>query len=123
MNVLEATIDLPLLAQLRELQAEGEPDLLVELAALFTADGAERRARLQVACAQGDAATIERQAHALKGGAANFGARRLTRLCGELQLAGQAGDVPRARALLPQVVAELARVEEALRAVLRAGLD
>src|SRR4051794_12380104 len=121
--IAAAAIDIPMLAQLRELQEPGEPDLLAELTALFSADASERSTRLQLACADGDHNAIEREAHALKGGAANFGARPLAGLCGELQAAGRAGDLARAIQLLPLVRAELARVEGALRVVLHGGLD
>jgi CheY-like chemotaxis protein/HPt (histidine-containing phosphotransfer) domain-containing protein len=110
------SLDATVLAGLRGLQQPGAPDLLSQLIELFLGDAAPRLAGLAQAVAQGDARALERQAHTLKGSSANIGARRLARLCEDLELLGRSGELGRAPGLLTQLEAEFDRVRAALRA-------
>ena len=56
-------------------------------------------------------------AHALRGGAANFGASRLDELCAMLEEAGARGMLAEAPAMLDEVSRESARVLDALLAL------
>ena len=47
-----------------------------------------------------------RAAHKVKGGAGNFGARQLERICQEIETAGDAADFEKIKTLIPQMVAE-----------------
>ena len=62
-----------MLASLRELQEEGEPDILDELIELFLTDVPPQLVSLKVAVEAGDAHSVERIAHTLKGSSANMG--------------------------------------------------
>lgn len=110
----QPAIDLDALATLRELQEEGEPDLLSELVELFLTDAAPRLRSLWEAVDRSDAAVVETQAHALKGSCANFGARPMAEICERLQSVGHSGDVTNASGLLARLQAEFERVEDAL---------
>ena len=113
----EPAIDPDALAGLRELQEEGEPDLLRELIEMFLADAEPRLASLREAEGQANALVVEREAHALKGSCANFGARPMARICERLQSAGRSGGLAQAPALLAQLQVEYERVRTALQAV------
>jgi len=107
-------IDRMVLAGLRDLQEEGEPDLVGQLIALFFADAAPRLDALREAAARGDAATLLREAHALKGSCASLGARAMTALCAELETLARAGDLTGVPAVLAGLVVEDDRVRAAL---------
>jgi two-component system, sensor histidine kinase and response regulator len=53
----------------------GDDELLHEIAQIFLDDYPRSLAELREAAGRGDARTVERAAHGLKGAAANFGAR------------------------------------------------
>jgi len=106
-------IDSRVIAQLRELQDPDEPDLVQSLIALFFTEGQERIDRILAAARAGDAATIERAAHSLKGSAGTIGARRLSAACAALEAAapGDAADH------VNTVTREYAAAVDALRAL------
>ncbi len=114
----EEPLDQSVLDGLRELTGEGEPDILIELVDIFLSDAAERMVLLRDAIARGDANTLERVAHSLKGSSANFGARRMSRLCLELEQVGKQGDIMLAPELFARLELEWQRVGVALRAEL-----
>ncbi len=103
-----ATDDGPLdLATLERLQTElGGPDNghgVEEVVRLFLDAAPGRTAALAAAVANGDHEELSHEAHSLKGASSTFGARRLAAVCLELEQAGRAGDLDRARALIPQL--------------------
>lgn len=114
----EAPIDPDALAGLRDLQEEGEPDFLRELIETFLADAAPRLASLREAVARGNATFVEKEAHALKGSCANFGARPMETVCQQLQAAGRSRDLGGAGVLLDKLDVEYGRVRAALTAEL-----
>lgn len=88
--------------------------VLVELAAhgglslpryvrILLEDAPARLAHLRAAVAEGDAATVELEAHTLKSGAREFGAKRLVDLCQELEDLGRGGGGSAAATLLAQI--------------------
>ncbi len=116
---LEPPIDPSALTELRELQNEDEPDLLYELVATFLDDAQPRLATLRDAVNGDDAQIIEKEAHALKGSCANFGANAMERICERLQIAGRSGDLADAFELLARLEGEFERVRQALTAELQ----
>lgn len=110
----EPAINSDALTGLRELQEEGEPDLLAELIEMFLADAEPRLASLRLAVPERDGEVVEREAHALKGSCANFGAVPMARICEHLQTAGRAGDLADALTLLDRLEVEYERVRRAL---------
>ena len=71
---LEEPLDEVVLAGLREL---GDADLLSELSTMFLDASSSSLAALREAVEEGDALTVERVAHTLKGAAGNMGAAEL----------------------------------------------
>lgn len=109
-----AVLDPAVLDRLRALEeASGEP--LGDLVALFVDDGEQRLGELKAALAAGDANTIGRVAHGLKGTSANYGAHELPDLCDRLVRSAAAGDLRAAAGLVVWVVEEFERVAAALR--------
>jgi HPt (histidine-containing phosphotransfer) domain-containing protein len=115
---VEPAIDATALDALRDLQEDGEPDILPALVNMFLSDARPRLDALSDAVQRGIAPIVEREAHALKGSCANFGARLMMALCGRLQLAGRAADLTDAPALQDELAAEFERVRDALHAAL-----
>ncbi len=104
-------LDRGVLAGLREL---GDQELLKELAELFLGDAPARLEALRGAIEGGDAASVERVAHALKGSCGNMGATGMAATCAELEEAGRSGGLARAPMLMERLEAELGRVRAAL---------
>ncbi len=112
----DAPIDPSVVASLRALQYPDQRDLLTELIDLFLGDAPVRIAAVHDPIAGGDAVTLRRGAHALKGSAANLGAVQLAALSAELERMGKGGSVDGATAIRPKLAHEYDRVAIALRA-------
>jgi HPt (histidine-containing phosphotransfer) domain-containing protein len=95
----------------------GNDALIDELIDLFVADLPKRLGAITHAVERADAPALALQAHALRGGAANFGASRLDELCAMLEEAGAHARLAEAPALLDEVNSESARVLDALLAL------
>ena len=113
---MEAPIDREVLAQLRGLQGEDEPDVVAELAGMFLEDARSQLAAVEEALQKGDAPTVERTAHTLKGGSGSMGARVMVGLCAQLEDIGASGNFSQGSELLGRIREELGRVERALEA-------
>lgn len=109
----ENTLDPDVLAGLREL---GGSEMLSELAQMFFDDTSSNLAVLREAVEGGDAHSVERVAHTLKGSSASMGAARMAEICSELQEAGASGDLSHAPVLLERLEEEFGRVRPALEA-------
>ncbi len=109
-------LDVPQLDELRELAEEmGDPAFLVRLIDQYLEDAASRMAELQEATARRDAPAVAAAAHALKGGSATMGAKRMAALCADLEAAGRRGELPGPEELA-HVSADLQVAAAALRA-------
>ncbi len=106
-------LDRSVLAGLREL---GDQELLTELAELFVEDVPPRLEALREAIEGGDAASVGRAAHALKGSSGNMGASGMSTICAELEDAERSGELQSAPVLLKRLEAEFGRVRTALEA-------
>lgn len=95
---------------------------LAELIDLFLADLPRRLATITAAVESGDAAALALHAHALRGGAANFGAARLDDLCGRLEAMGRRGALDEAYTVLAQLLPATEPVRRALLAI-KSGAD
>jgi HPt (histidine-containing phosphotransfer) domain-containing protein len=78
----------------------GDAELLKEIAALFIVDYPNSVAEIRAALALGDAKTVERAAHGLKGSVGTFGARAAVDLAFEVEQSGHARDLERAKEAL-----------------------
>jgi two-component system, sensor histidine kinase and response regulator len=113
---MEAPIDREVLAQLRGLQGEDEPDVVAELAGMFLEDAHSQLEAVEEALQKGDAPVIQRVAHTLKGGSGSMGARGMFGLCAQLEDVGASGDLAQGSELLGRIREELGRVARALEA-------
>jgi two-component system, sensor histidine kinase and response regulator len=109
------SIDRSVLESLRELQEEGEPDIISELVQLFVEDTPPQLAALREAVEASDAQSVERIAHTLKGSCGNMGAVRMAKLCEELQGVGASRNLARVPELPDQLEAEFELVSKLLK--------
>ncbi len=76
----------------------------VRLFGEFTTDTKERLERMDHATTAGDVATLQKEAHDLRGTAGHFGFRDLSDLAGEIEIACRNGDAARAHDLARRVL-------------------
>ncbi len=88
----QAEIDPILDERQLSLSTGGDAGARTELLRVFSEDLRIRRAEVELASRTGDLATLKRQGHAIKGGAATMGARRLARAAERVEHAAAAGD-------------------------------
>ena len=101
----------------------GGSELLSELAESFSGDTSSALAALREAAKAGDARSVERIAHSLKGGSGSMGAERMSAICAELQDVGASGDLPSVPGLLERLEEEFGRARAALEAELARSRD
>lgn len=117
----DSVLDLTALDELRAIQRPGAPDLVQKTVKLFLDTTPPSLAQLRGAADTSDGRTLHRVYHSLKSSSAMMGARRLSQLCQEGELAAQQGHLERARDLLGTVEEEYGRVEDALAALTNGG--
>jgi two-component system, sensor histidine kinase and response regulator len=113
---VEAPVDREVLARLRGLQGEDEPDIVAELAGMFLEDARSRLEAVEEALQRGDAPAVKRVAHTLKGGSGSMGTKGMFGLCAQLEEAGASGELSQGFELLGRIREELERVARALEA-------
>jgi HPt (histidine-containing phosphotransfer) domain-containing protein len=96
-EVMEDSLDHTVIEKLREL---GDSNLLSELAQMFLEEVPDRIGALQEAIDKGDTQALKRITHTLKGSSANIGAPRMSRLCLDLEHAGEANDLSAAASIV-----------------------
>jgi two-component system sensor histidine kinase/response regulator len=89
---------------------DGDRALLSELLVLLREDSLEQIQTAHDAISKGDAATLRRVGHALRGALANLAAPTAASIAGELESMGIAGEIAPARITLAKLEKELARV-------------
>jgi len=94
-----------------------DPEILAQLVRMFLEQGPERMAKVEVALAQGDATSLEREAHSLKGTAATMGMGALRDAAYRVERIGASGSVEGAAT----AVAEMSAALEAVIQILRSG--
>jgi HPt (histidine-containing phosphotransfer) domain-containing protein len=109
-----APIDRAVLEALRDLQGEGEPDVVAEFIALFLDEAPPLLAAIRGGVTEGSADTVTKAAHRLKSASANMGASRMAALCAELEHQGWSGTVNSATVVVAQLEREWERVVVAL---------
>ena len=110
------SVDREILASIRDLQGDGEPDLLAELIDLYLEDAPARIEAVKLAFTQGDAKALALAAHTLKGSSGNLGAKRIAALAGLLEEQGRLGSTTKAGPILQQLEREFALVRKTLEA-------
>ena len=114
----EPAFDPAVLESLRQLNQDGQPDIVREVLTLFAADVTPRVDAIARAAEAGGGEPLRRAAHALKGAAATAGARQLQRLCRELEDMGKSGRVEGFDAALAELRAEQTRVLDEIKQLL-----
>ena len=109
-----AALDPAVLDSLRQLTQPGEPDVLADVLGLFLADAPTRLGAIAAAAAAGDAAALQRSAHALKGAAGAIGASALHAACRELEDVAKHPGLSPGAADLAVLHSEFARVKTAI---------
>jgi len=109
-------LDRAVLSELRQLQGEGEPDIVQELAEAFEFETPPLLEALCQAVAEGQPEQLKRAAHNLKGSSHNLGARTMAALSAELETLGKHGTVEGAAELVTRLEQEYLRVCQALAA-------
>jgi PAS domain S-box-containing protein len=103
-------IDRSVLESLREELGEALPETLTE----FLWSARRKCSAMRVAIEGGDTASFTLTAHSLRGSSGSLGARALSGLCERLETSGRNGDLEYARAAMPELEIEIARLEEAI---------
>jgi HPt (histidine-containing phosphotransfer) domain-containing protein len=114
-------LDANVLESLRQLNQDGQPDVVQEVLTVFLADAEARLAAIDDAIKSGDGTAVHRAAHAFKGAAGNIGATILTEKCRELEEAGRAGTLDGAAELGRRIHDEFARVRVEIAEILATG--
>jgi two-component system, sensor histidine kinase and response regulator len=112
------SLDHDVLDGLREMQGVGEPDLLAELVEIFREDASARLRSLREALERIDAESVKQTAHALKGSAANLGARRMAHIAARIEELSASGNIKEVTDLLEELQDEFEGVSAELSASL-----
>ncbi|HEY9723597.1 MAG TPA: response regulator [Oscillatoriaceae cyanobacterium] len=110
-------LDMEAIAGLRELQQDGEPDIVLELAEVFFDEAPRSIQTMHAALSKQDAPTVTRAAHTLKGCASNIGARPLAKRCEALERAAGEGELAEGGQRVFEIEQEFSRVKSALQAI------
>jgi HPt (histidine-containing phosphotransfer) domain-containing protein len=110
----EAVLDQLVLASLRELQEDGEPDILEEVGSLFLNHAPDKMSAIEKAVEQKDANSLKIAAHSLKSSSAYVGAMRLSALCKDLEMMGRSGSMRGSEEKAEMLKTEFLRVKIAL---------
>jgi len=111
---LGPALDPTVLAELRQVQGAGEPDIVQELAEAFQFETPPLLEALRQAVAEGQPEQLKRAAHNLKGSSHNLGARTMAALSAELETIGKSGTVEGVAELVTRLEQEYQRVCQAL---------
>ena len=99
--------------------SDGDTEFEKELFEVFLEDCEERLQRLNDALAEGRLSEIQREAHTIKGAAANVGTTRLQEIAMHLEGMSDSAS-PEGKVLADELASEFARVKEAVLAYLAA---
>jgi CheY-like chemotaxis protein len=119
----EEAVDGSILALLRDLQREGQPDILAEVIAVYLRDTPRRLTALHEGVACADAEAVRRAAHSLKGSSGQIGAVQVARLCADLEYQVGTTDWMGATETLRHLDEAFGRVRAHLQALAAGGSD
>jgi signal transduction histidine kinase/DNA-binding response OmpR family regulator len=105
---------------LRSLASDEGADFVAELVNLFREDAPLRLTKMRAAVEQNEMPELALQAHALKGGALNLAASRLSGLASDVEDLARDGDAAAAARLVLEIEREYGEVEHALKRQLAA---
>jgi HPt (histidine-containing phosphotransfer) domain-containing protein len=107
-------IDRSVLASLRELQDEGDPDIVAEVGGLFLKHSPEKINAIMQSAEGKDANGLQLAAHSLKSSAAYIGAMRLSAMAKELEMMGRSSSLQGAEERAQKLKEEYLLVKTAL---------
>jgi HPt (histidine-containing phosphotransfer) domain-containing protein len=113
-DVTEGPLNKARLAELDDLEIEGEPSLVVELIDDFLHSAEVTIEALRTALANGAFDEVQRSAHSLKGSSLNIGADGVGRLCAEMEMNARNGTEEVKKDLLERIDRELEGARSAL---------
>jgi HPt (histidine-containing phosphotransfer) domain-containing protein len=113
-----SVLDPAVMTAIRSLGAPGEADIFVEVARLFLEDVPVHVSALSAAIAAGNAPTVARIAHSLRGNALEIGAVRMAPVCAAIENAARAGSLEGAVARAENLEREFAVTRETLQQVI-----
>ncbi len=113
-DVSEEVLDQTVLASLRELQEEGEPDIVEEVGGLYLKNAPEKISAIEKAVEKNDANALKIAAHNLKSSSAYVGAMRLSALSKDLEMMGRSGSMEGSKEKSEMLKLEFLRVRLAL---------
>jgi HPt (histidine-containing phosphotransfer) domain-containing protein len=115
---LDNVLDMSVVEELLSFADDGDPDLLVDLIRMFLEDGPSKVQSIVTGLEVGDFEKVERAAHSLKGTSGSLGAHLLQHSCEQMQIASRQHELEQVKQLTPQITAEFADAETALRGLL-----
>jgi HPt (histidine-containing phosphotransfer) domain-containing protein len=92
----------------------GDHDLLDRIVEAFLSDMPRQIQKLKDLLSAGDAPGLERQAHSIKGAAANLGGGRLEKVARQMEQAANAGDLRTVQALMAELETHYSRLSETI---------
>ena len=104
------------LASLRELQDEGDPDIVAEVGSLFLKHSPDKVEAILQAVEKNDAKGLQLAAHSLKSSSAYIGAMHLSALAKELEMTGRCGILEGAKEAAQKLQEEFCLAVKALEA-------
>lgn len=102
--------DAEVVAGLRRMQKPGQPDVIAELLDILLSLLPVQLAEMRKAVAEGQAETLRRAAHRLRGSSAGLGAKSIAAVCEKLEDQGQRGSLKGAPDLLRELEIEARRI-------------
>jgi HPt (histidine-containing phosphotransfer) domain-containing protein len=112
-------LDPAVMASIRSLGNDGEPDVYVTVARLFLADAPSSLSTLVSAIVTRRSDAVYQMAHRLRGGAMEIGALRMVPLCAAIEEAARAGSLEDAPARARRLEIEFAVTRTALEEVIQ----
>jgi CheY-like chemotaxis protein len=108
-------IDRTVLNTLKELQIEGEPDIIERIIGAYLRSSEPLVSKLRKAVIENDFEVVHNSAHSLKSSSANVGAMTLSEVCEELEMDCKDKKYANAADLISVVETEFVRVKDTLR--------
>jgi HPt (histidine-containing phosphotransfer) domain-containing protein len=114
-------IDRAVLSSLRELQEEGEPDIVAEIGGIFLKHSPEKIDAIEKAAENGDAKGLQIAAHSLKSSSAYVGAMRLSTMSKELEQMGRSQEMEGSKEKARLLKEEYLRAQALLKTEIESG--
>jgi len=113
-EIFPESMDYSVLNQLRDLQMEGQPDIIDKIKNLYISSTEPLVAEVQEGMAANDLQVVQNTAHSLKSSSANVGALRLSEICKELEMCCRNNSLDNVPDLVSAIEPEFLRVKDAL---------